>query len=321
MVADRFPRIDLVGGPTPLEPMRRIGALTGHPLLFVKRDDCMPLAFGGNKVRSLEYWLGEALARDSDMLVIAGGLASNQCRLTAAAAAKIGLEVQVLYAGDASLPLRGNALLTQRLGAEIRRLGPVSEAQRGALARQAVADLEKAGRRPYLVGDPLVGALGYVRAAQELAEQAFAMGCDLHHIILPGSMGVTEAGMIFGAACLNLPWTFHLISVEYDAATLRQRLDRILGALAGALGQQPAGLSDRLRIDVAQLGEGYGIPTEASVAAASLFARHEALMLEQTYVAKTFAGLLDGIAGGALPPDEVACILHTGGTPSIFEEV
>ena len=153
--ARRPARIDLVGAPTPLEPMSRIGTYAGHPQLFVKRDDCMPLAFGGNKVRSLEFWLGEALARESDVLVIAGGLASNQCRLAAAAAAKIGLDIVVLYAGDASLPLRGNALLTERMGAEIRRLGPVGEEERGLLADQTVAELKRAGRRPYLVGDPL----------------------------------------------------------------------------------------------------------------------------------------------------------------------
>jgi 1-aminocyclopropane-1-carboxylate deaminase/D-cysteine desulfhydrase-like pyridoxal-dependent ACC family enzyme len=316
-----FPRIDLIGAPTPLEHMRRIGSLTGHPLLFVKRDDCMPLAFGGNKVRSLEYWLGEALAQDSDILVIAGGLASNQCRLAAAAAAKIGLEILVLYAGDASLPLRGNGLLTERMGAQIRRLGPVSEDTRGLLARQAVADLKQAGRRPYLLGNPTVGALGYVRAAQELAEQAVALPCDLRHIVLPGSMGVTEAGLIFGAACLDLPWVFHLISVEYGADTLRARLDDLFRGLVRLLGRTPADdLFARVRIDVSQLGGGYGVPSTASTEAASLFARHEALVLEQTYVAKTFAGLLDRVSRNLIPSSEAACILHTGGTPSFFEQ-
>ena len=316
-----LPRIDLVGGPTALEPMPRIGSVTGHPQLWVKRDDCMPLAFGGNKVRSLEFWIGEALAQKSDVLVVAGALPSNQCRLAAAAAAKIGLDMLVLYAADASAPLRGNALLTERLGAEIRMLGPVGEEERGRLARQAVAELEAAGRRPYLIGDPVLGALGYVRAAQELFEQAQALNLDLRHIVLPGSMGVTEAGMIFGAAILELPWTFHLISVEYDACTLRRRLDDIVGGLTGLVGRAPPpNCLDHVRIDLGQLGKGYGFPTAASVQAAALFAQNEALVLEQTYVAKTFAGLLMQVENGFIPPDEAACILHTGGTPAIFEQ-
>lgn len=316
-----FPRIDLVGGPTALEPMRRVGRATGHPQLWVKRDDCMPLAFGGNKVRSLEFWIGEALAQGSDMLVVAGGLASNQVRLTAAAAAKVGLEALVLFAGDASAPLRGNALLTERLGARIRRLGPVDEEERGRLAGQAVADLRAAGRRPYLIGDPFLGGLGYVKAAQELAEQADALDLDLRHILLPGSMGVTEAGMIVGAAVLGLPWTFHLVSVEYEAEVLRARLEAIAGGVAGLIGRAlPAGWLDRVRIDVGQLGEGYARPTAASLHAARTFAELEALVIEQTYVAKTFAGLLAYVADRVIRPDEAACIVHTGGTPSVFEQ-
>jgi 1-aminocyclopropane-1-carboxylate deaminase/D-cysteine desulfhydrase-like pyridoxal-dependent ACC family enzyme len=316
-----FPRIDLVGGPTALEPMRRVGRMVGHPQLWVKRDDCMPLAFGGNKVRSLEFWLGEAREQGCDLIVVAGGLASNQCRLTAAAAAKTGFDVLVLYAGDVSAPLRGNALLTQRLGAQIRRLGAVTEDERGELARQAVAELAAAGRRPYLIGDPVRGALGYVRAAGELAEQARAAELDLRHVVLPGSMGPTEAGMIYGAAVLGLPWTFHLPSVEYEAEMLRSRLEAIVAGLAELVGRPPPpDWLDRVRIDLGQLGEGYGIPTTASLRAAGIFAECEALMIEQTYVAKAFAGLLDYVAEGSIPRDEAACIVHTGGTPSLFEQ-
>lgn len=228
---DAFPRVDLLQRPTPLEHMARIGRHAGHDQLWVKRDDCMPLAFGGNKVRSLEFWLGEALERGCDILVIAGAPASNQCRLTAAAAAKIGLECIVLYAGRDPLPPHGNLLLTGMMGAQIRILGPVGEEERGRLAKRTVEELSASGRRPYLIGDPVIGGLGYARAAKELHEQATARGLSLRHIVLPGSMGVTEAGILFGAALLDLPWTFHLISVEYEAVELEARIRSILEGL------------------------------------------------------------------------------------------
>ncbi|AXC50200.1 pyridoxal-phosphate dependent enzyme [Paracoccus suum] len=318
---DTFPWVDLVGAPTPLERMSRIGEVLGHPAIWVKRDDCMPLAFGGNKVRSLEFWIGEAKAQGSDMLVVAGALPSNQCRLTAAAGAKLGIEVLVLYAGDSEAPLRGNAMLTELLGADIRRLGPVSEEERGALAQQAMAELRAAGRRPYLIGDPFVGALGYVRAAEELTAQDLQQGAGLRHIVLPGSMGVTEAGLILGAALLDRDWRFHLVSVEYDAAELTARLtENILGAAALMDQAVPTDLMDRVEIHTGELGGGYGVVTEASLAAARTMAANEALMIEQVYVAKTFAGLLNLVRSGAIPKDEAACILHTGGTPSLFEQ-
>jgi 1-aminocyclopropane-1-carboxylate deaminase/D-cysteine desulfhydrase-like pyridoxal-dependent ACC family enzyme len=272
-------------------------------------------------VRNLEFWLGEALEQDCDILVIAGAPASNQCRLTAAAAAKVGLDCLVLYAGVDPLPAHPNLRLTERLGAQIRVLGPVGEDERGRCARQAAEELRQSGRRPYLVGDPAVGALGYVKAAQELHEQAMVRTLDLRHVVLPGSMGVTEAGMILGAALLDLPWTFHLVSVEYGAAELEERIRLILGGLRHRLGLSPAtGALRRVQIHTNQLGDGYGSPTAASLHARTLFARLEALVLEQTYVAKTFAGLLNCIAERVIPADEPACILHTGGTPSVFDE-
>jgi 1-aminocyclopropane-1-carboxylate deaminase/D-cysteine desulfhydrase-like pyridoxal-dependent ACC family enzyme len=279
----------------------------------------MPLAFGGNKVRNLEFWLGQALERNCDLLIIAGSAASNQVRLTAAAAAKLGLECLVLYAGPDSPTIHSNRLLTEMMGARIQSLGNVEEADREKLARQIVADHAAVGRRPYLVGDPVVGALGYVRAAQELHEQASAAGLDLRHIVLPGSMGVTEAGMILGAAMLDLPWVFHLISVEYEAADLEVRIRAILEGLCRlAEFRHMDDMLGRVRIHMDELGAGYGRPTEASVQASYLFAQLEALVLEQTYVAKTFSGLLGCVARGDIPSDEAACIVHTGGTPAIF---
>lgn len=310
---DDLPRMDLLHRATPLEQMQRAGDRLGHPALWVKRDDCMALGLGGNKLRSLEYWLGAAQAADCDIVVVAGGLASNQCRLTAAAAAKLGLDALVLYAGDADAPLTGNALLTAMFGARIRRLGPVDAAERSRLAAQTVEELRAAGRRPYLIGDPVLGAKGYVRAAGELAGQARDLGLDLRHIVMPGSMGPTEAGMIAGARRLGLPWTFHLVSVEYPADHLRGLVDRICADLG-----QPGGDSGDVKIHMDQLGDGYGIPNAASRTAADFFGAAEALVLEQTYVAKTFAGLMALVRDGTIPADQAACIIHTGGTPSVF---
>jgi 1-aminocyclopropane-1-carboxylate deaminase/D-cysteine desulfhydrase-like pyridoxal-dependent ACC family enzyme len=133
-------------------------------------------------------------------------------------------------------------------------------------------------------------------------------------------MGVTEAGMLVGAVLLDLPWTFHLISVEYETLELEARIKSIIEGLYRLIGVEAKDdpLS-RVRIYSDQLGAGYGVRTEASVQAGHLFAELEALVLEQTYVAKTFAGLLNCVARHDIPSDEATCIVHTGGTPAIFE--
>ena len=132
---EHLPRIDLLDGPTPLQRMTRVEAHTSHQSLWVKRDDFMTLGLGGNKLRSLEYWIAEA-ARDScDILVVAGAPESNQCRLTAATAAKLGMDCLILHGGNPPANEVGNLMLNRLLGAEIRFLGPVDEAERGQHAR------------------------------------------------------------------------------------------------------------------------------------------------------------------------------------------
>ena len=192
------PRITLLDSPTPLERLHRIGAEIGHEALFVKRDDVMALGLGGNKLRSLEFWIGEALEQGCDTLLVAGQTVSNQCRLTAAAAAKLGLACVILHNADRPAEIEGNLLLNHLYGAEIFYLGPVDEAARQEAAEEKARELRKAGRRPYIIGDPVLGALGYVVAAGELLGQASTAVRNFEHIVIPGSMGPTEAGFLYG---------------------------------------------------------------------------------------------------------------------------
>ena len=319
---EHLPRVDLLDGPTPFQRMSRLEAATGHGSLWAKRDDVAALGLGGNKLRSLEYWIGEAGRTGCDVLVVAGAPESNQCRLTAATAARLGLDCLILHGGDPPDSEVGNLMLNRLLGAEIRFLGPVDEAERGRRARAATEELARAGRRPYLIGDPTVGALGYARAAEELARQARAADVALRHVILPGSMGPTEAGFLYGCARLGLDLTVHLVSVEYAAAELEARIAGIVAGLEHHAGSAIGdGWRRRLRIHMDQLGPGYGRPTPESTAALATCARLEGFFLEHTYTAKTFAGMLRMLADATIPADEPACFLHTGGTPALFGQV
>lgn len=318
---EHLPRIDLLDGPTPFQAMPRLQAATGHTALWAKRDDVAALGLGGNKLRSLEYWIGEAGQRGADILVVAGAPESNQCRLTAASAARLGLDCLILHGGDRPASEVGNLMLNRLAGAAIRFLGPVDEAERGRRAVAAVDELAAAGRRPYLIGDPAVGALGYARAAEELARQARGAGVALRHVVLSGSMGPTEAGLLYGCALLDLDLTVHLVSVEYRAHELEARIAAIVAGLERHAGQPAGDWRSRLRIHMDQLGDGYGRPTPESVAALATCARLEGFFLEHTYTAKTFAGLLRMLGDGTIPADQPACFVHTGGVPALFGQV
>lgn len=318
---EHLPRVGLLDGDTPFQRLARVEAATGHRSLWAKRDDVEALGLGGNKLRSLEYWLAEAERQGCDVLVVTGATESNQCRLAAAAAAKRGIDCLILHAGDPPASEVGNLMLNRLLGAEIRFLGPVDEVERGRRARAACDALTADGRRPYLIGEPVVGALGYARAAGELARQAAARGVALRHVVLPGSMGPTEAGFLYGCALHGLEVTVHLVSVEYAADELAGRIAVIVDGLARHAGTPAGDWRRRMVIHMDQLGPGYGRPTPESVAALATCARLEGFFLEHTYTAKTFAGLLRMLGDGRIAKDEPACFIHTGGVPALFGQV
>lgn len=317
----RDPRITLLNGPTPLQRLNYLEARLGRPGLYMKRDDLMEIALGGNKLRSLEFWLGAAKAAGADVLLVAGGAMSNLCRLTAATAAMTGFDCIIFHNSADNETNRQASFLNKLFGAEIRYLGPVSEQQRGDAIQKAVADLTANGRKPYIVGDAVVGALGYVVAASELHDQARLHEKPLRHVFLAGSMGPTETGFIFGNALLGCPFEVHLVSVEYGQAELAARISRIYDDLRHHTKLPVPDLDDvPVHYHMDYLGGGYGQPTSVSEQAIISLARTEGILIEHVYTAKTFAGFTALAQGGQIPADEPACLIHTGGTASLFSQ-
>lgn len=317
----REPRHDLVKSPTPLQRLSGFERALGRPGLFIKRDDLMEIGLGGNKLRSLEFWLGAALRERADIVLVAGGATSNLCRLTAAAASMAGLDCLIIHNAEDSPANRERSFLNRLFGAETRFIGPVGEEERGAAMKAAAAELTRQGRTPYIVGDAVLGAFGYVLAAHELYEQSQRDAAPLRHVFLAGSMGPTEAGFIFGNAMLGHRFQVHLVSVEYEQAELEARIRRIYEGIGERTGLSVGGLDQApLHCHMDHLGGGWGVPTPASEAAIIAFARTEGILVEHVYTAKTCAGFLDLVANGAIPPDEPACLIHTGGTASLFAQ-
>ncbi|MFP6730544.1 MAG: pyridoxal-phosphate dependent enzyme [Alphaproteobacteria bacterium] len=318
MPYSHLPRISLIERPTPLEQLHRIGAELGHDALFVKRDDVMALGLGGNKVRGLEFWIGEAMSQDCDMLLVAGQPVSNQCRLTAAAAAKTGLDCVILHNADRPARIEGNLLLNHLYGAEIRYLGPLDEPARQIAVEEMAHELRKAGRRPYIIGDPVLGAAGYVVAAEELLRQASETVGSFEHIVMPGSMGPTQAGFLYGLLHGGYTGKVHVISVEYERDEMVARIETIFAAVSEKLGVLENAPSTIARYDDSFLGPGYGMASPESAQAMKRFTTSEGLLLEPTYTAKPFAALLSMIEDGSIPKSAPVCALHTGGVPSLF---
>ncbi|WP_293771408.1 D-cysteine desulfhydrase [uncultured Pantoea sp.] len=315
----QFPRLELLGAPTPLEHLPRLSDYLGRDI-FIKRDDFTPVAMGGNKLRKLEFLAADALREGADVLLTAGAIQSNHVRQTAAVAARLGLKCVALLENpigtDAENYLsNGNRLLLDLMDAEVIMVealhNPVEQ-----LAEEATR-LEAQGFRPYIVpvgGSNALGALGYVECAQEIAHQSEGVVDFAAVVVASGSAG-THAGLAVGLEHL-LPQS-ELVGVTVSRQVEQQQplVERLRDALAEKLEVQataPVTLWDDY------FAPRYGEPNEEGMAAVKLLARLEGIMLDPVYTGKAMAGLLDGISRNRFRREGPLLFIHTGGAPALF---
>lgn len=307
-----LPAVSLGRYPTAVEELTRLRAALGSgPRLLVKRDDAIPFALGGNKVRKLELVLAEAKAQNADTLVTCGGVHSNHARVTAAAAARMGLACRLIINGQRPEHPTGNARLHELTGATIEYV-PDRAARVPAMER-AVEQLRAQGKRPYAVplgaSTPL-GALGYVRAVGELVSQGLVPDA----IVVATSSGGTLAGLLAGVELHTLATRVIGISADDPAASIAAGVRGILDGMAPLLGlDTPPAAGLTIEVDDSFVGEGYGISTPVSTEALELTARTEGLFLDPTYTAKAMAALISYVRTGRFRGDETVLFWHTGG--------
>jgi D-cysteine desulfhydrase len=322
---DTYPRVRLAELPSPLEPLPRLSAELSQPL-FIKRDDDLGPAMGGNKTRKLEYLLADALRLGHTRVATFGGLQSNHARLTAAAARRCGLEPHLFYFERRPAALAGNLLLNQLLGATMHFV-PFGGGGDGAMTLETAIRLARLAARlrlgrHYFIpvgGHTWLGCLGYVVAAVELDEQARAVGIGDARLVVAAGSGGTLAGLLAGLTLVGSS----LRPLGIDVGKLWRGFPASIAALAKAvcrrLGEPHALAGDHVPlVEKTYVGARYGAPSEAGRAAMSRLAQAEGILLDPVYTGKAFAGLLDLIATRVIRPDEPVIFLHTGGVPALF---
>ncbi|HET7276372.1 MAG TPA: D-cysteine desulfhydrase family protein [Longimicrobiaceae bacterium] len=310
--------VPLAGASTPIEEMSRLRtALRGGPQLLIKRDDAIPFGFGGNKVRKLEMIVSRAVATRADTLVTTGGVQSNHARATAAFAAKLGMKCVIVANGEPQERPTGNALLDELLGAEVEYVP--TRADRTAGMEAVAARLRDEGRTPYLIplgaSTPL-GALGIARAIGEMLEQGVTPDVIIHAT----ASGGTQAGLVAGCALNGLRTRVIGVSADDPAPEIEKKVREIISGIGELLraDDKSLGASGPVLIDDGQVGDGYGLPTPASLEAQSLAARCEAIFVDHTYTAKALAALLEYVRDGRFMDRDKILFWHTGGQPAIF---
>ena len=315
----QFPRLELLGAPTPLEHLPRLSDYLGRDI-FIKRDDFTPVAMGGNKLRKLEFLAADALREGADVLLTAGAIQSNHVRQTAAVAARLGLKCVALLENPIGTHAEnylsnGNRLILDLMDAEVIMVdalhNPIEQ-----LAEEA-SRLEAQGFRPYVVpvgGSNALGALGYVECTQEIAHQSEGVVDFAAVVVASGSAG-THAGLAVGLEHL-LPET------ELVGVTVSRQVDAQL-PLVERLRQS---LAEKLEVQVKApitlwddyFAPRYGEPNDEGMAAVKLLAQLEGILLDPVYTGKAMAGLLDGISQNRFRREGPLLFIHTGGAPALF---
>jgi len=295
--------------PTPLEAAPRLARALGLGVtdLWLKRDDLTGLGGGGNKVRKLEWLCGAALARGADTLITCGARQSNHARLTAAAGARLGLDVVLVLAGSACDVGDGNVALDGLLGASVVWAGDVAHEALDPIAMAVLQQLREEGARPELIpygGSSVLGARGYVACGHELLVQA----PDLVTVVTALGSGGTMAGLVDALGPARV--------LGVDCGAIEQPARTVGALVAGLAGTAPDPAALRIRLD--HVGAGYAALTEPVMAALTLAARTEGLILDPIYTGRALAGLMSAVAENQIKAGERTVLLHSGGLPGLF---
>ncbi|WP_419813956.1 D-cysteine desulfhydrase [Glacieibacterium sp.] len=316
----RFPRRRYTAGPTPIEAMLHLTRQLGGAELWVKRDDLLGLAGGGNKTRKLEFLVAEALAQGADTLITVGAPQSNHCRLTLAAAVREGLRCRLVIeervAGSYAADALGNNLLFDLMGVD--KITVVPAGTDLAAAMQLEADAVHAdGRKAYIIpggGSTPLGALGYVACALEVLAQSFDHGVAFDRIVVASGSAGTHAGLLVGLTSASWDGTLTGINVRRPQAEQEGNVHALAVTTANLLGVQAPARAAVTALD-RWVGPGYSLPTPEMVAAVRLFASSEGVLLDPVYTGKAAAGLVDMVRSGEIGAGERVLFVHTGGSP------
>jgi D-cysteine desulfhydrase len=320
----RFPRRRYTEGRTPIEKLERLSALLGGPDIYIKRDDLLGLAGGGNKARKLEFLVADALAKGCDTLVTVGAVQSNHCRLTLAAAAKEGMKCRLLLeqrvAKSYSPQASGNNVLYRLLGVEELRVVDLGT-DLAKTMEQMAEDVARRGGKAYLIpggGSNPLGALGYVSCAEEILAQTFDLGLRVDHIVCASGSAGTHAGLITGLIGNNASIPLTGINVRRTRDEQEPMVHKLAEQTAATLCVRGGVPREAITALGDWVGPGYSLPTPGMIEAVRMLAQVEGILLDPVYTGKAMAGLIALVRKGAFVKGQNVLFLHTGGSPALY---
>lgn len=328
MNLQRFPRNPLTFGPTPIHPLKRLSAhLGGKVDLYAKREDCNSgLAFGGNKIRKLEYLIPEAIDQGCDTLVTIGGIQSNHTRQVAAVAAHLGMKcvtVQESWVNwfDSVYDRVGNIQLSRIMGADVRLVNAGFGIEFKESWEQALDDVRRGGGKPYAIpagaSDHRLGGLGFVGFAEEVRAQETELGVKFDYIFVCSVTGSTQAGMVVGFATDGRSDRVIGIDASAKPEQTREQVLRIAQNTAELVELGRSITADDVVLDTRYAYPEYGVPSDETLEAIRLCARLEGMITDPVYEGKSMQGMVDMVKRGEIPAGAQVLYAHLGGAPAL----
>lgn len=323
----KFERYPLTFGPSPIEKLSRLSKhLGGGVEIYAKREDCNSgLAFGGNKLRKLEYIVPDAIKSGADTLVSIGGVQSNHTRMVAATAAKIGMKCRLVQESwvpheDAVYDRVGNILMSRVMGAEVQLVDEGFDIGIRASWENALADVKAKGGKPYAIpaGASVhkLGGLGYVGFAEEVREQEAQLGFKFDYIVVCTVTGSTHAGMVVGFAKDGRQRKVIGIDASATPAQTKAQVLDIARKTSELVGGEEI-TADDIVLNEDYAYPVYGVPSKETIEAIRLSARLEGMMTDPVYEGKSMQGMIDLVKKGFFPAGSKVLYAHLGGVPAI----
>lgn len=320
-----IPRRNYSYGPTPIDFLNNLSQHLDGPEIYMKRDDRLGLAGGGNKTRKLEFLIADALKQGADTLITCGAVQSNHCRLTLAAARKEQLDCHLVleervpnsYDEKAS----GNNFLFHLLGVNGINVVPGGSNMMEEMEK-VVERLRAEGKKPYIIpggGSNEIGATGYVNCAQETIQQLFEQSLDIDRIVTPSGSAGTHAGLTVGMHGNNNQIPIVGISVNKSKDVQEENVFNLIQKTSRHLNVENTITKDSVKVFDDYVGPGYSLPTDKMIEAIQMLAQHESILMDPVYTGKTMAGFIDLIRQGYFKKGEKVLFIHTGGSPALFD--
>lgn len=321
----QFPRRGYVKEATPIEFLPNFSKALGNKVnVYIKRDDLLPGAAGGNKTRKLDFCIADALSKGADTIITCGAVQSNHCRLTLSWAVKEGLDCYLVleervknsYTPQAS----GNNFLFQLLGVKEITVVPGGSNMMGEMEKVA-EKLKAQGKNPYIIpggASNALGALGYVSCMEEIMHQMFTKGLNFDHMVVPSGSAGTHAGIIAGMIGNNINIPVTGIGVNRPKAVQQEAVHKLANQTLDLIGVEQRVPAEKVVAFDDYVGPGYSLPTDAMVEAVKLLARTESILLDPVYSGKAMSGLIDLVKKDYFKKGSNILFLHTGGSPALY---